>query len=305
MSCTNGTSPIDISMRNITGECILKCSYTHNYVQSNSASTNQGDYISLSYNASTAPPVQYNNNNYVVNNIRIYFPSLHSFNGKKTDGEFIIVHTPVLGGNQLLVCIPIKQSSSNSKSSSMLSSIISDTSAQAPSVGENAQLSEDIMLNKLIPKKPYFTYSGTLPYQTCDSAVDFIVFNVFDYSLDIGSDVLKNVKKIITSNIYAVKKGPKLFYNPDGPNANNTKDDQIYIKCQPTGSSGTKKVIKNKEGSNISLNLSDDTIWMLINGIIFMAIIFLVHYLLKVNNSDKPLFEGIMNSVSSVLPSKS
>ena len=82
MSCTNGTSPIDISMRNITGECILKCSYTHNYVQSNSASTNQGDYISLSYNASPAPPVQYNNNNYVVNNIRIYFPSLHSFNGK-------------------------------------------------------------------------------------------------------------------------------------------------------------------------------------------------------------------------------
>ena len=96
MSCPNATAPIDISMSKITGKCDLKCSYSFNYNNSSCVATNRGDYISILYDKSTAPPVLYNATGYDVQEIRLYAPSLHSYNDSKTDGELIIIHSFII-----------------------------------------------------------------------------------------------------------------------------------------------------------------------------------------------------------------
>ena len=103
MSCPNATAPIDISLSKITGKCDYKCSFSFQYNNSSCIATNRGDYLSLSYDKSSSPPVLYNTAGYDVQEVRIYIPSLHSYNDSKTDGELIIVHTSNTGANPLLV----------------------------------------------------------------------------------------------------------------------------------------------------------------------------------------------------------
>ena len=105
MSCPNSNSPIDINIRSISGNCDLKCAYNFKYPISSCNATNRGDYLSLSYDAFSNPPATYNTKPYNVTEIRIYIPSLHSFVGKKTAGEIVIIHNSTSGGNSLLVCV--------------------------------------------------------------------------------------------------------------------------------------------------------------------------------------------------------
>jgi carbonic anhydrase len=97
MSCPDATAPINISMENITGKCDMKCSYSFQYNNSSCVATNRGDYISISYDKSSSPPIQYNTVGYDVQEIRLYTPSLHSYNDVKTDAEFIIIHNSNTG----------------------------------------------------------------------------------------------------------------------------------------------------------------------------------------------------------------
>ena len=120
MSCPNATAPIDIGKDNIAGKCDLKCEFSFHYNNSSCIATNRGDYISLAYDYSSSPPVVYNSASYDVKEVRIYSPSLHSFNGSKADGEFIIIHNTSSGANPLFVCIPIKSSNTSEESSKNL-----------------------------------------------------------------------------------------------------------------------------------------------------------------------------------------
>ena len=269
MSCIDATSPIDIDMTKIAGKCDLKCSYNFRYNNSSCVATNRSDYISLTYDTSSVPPVKYNSGNYSVSEIRIYTPSLHSFSGQKTDAEFVIVHTPISGGNPLLVCVPIKQNNSNSSCSSILTTIINTMSSNAPVDGETTSVNIDnFNLNSIIPKKPFFSYTGTQPYQPCSGNNDFIVYSL-NNACDISEDTLAKMSTFINTNPYDVKTGPSLFYNSTGPNTLN--DDQIYIDCQPVGSSEDTDTLIYDNSSSPSWNFKSFT-----NSIFFSILIVLL-----------------------------
>ena len=119
MSCPTATAPIDINLSKISGKCDFKCKYSFKYNNSACVATNRGDYISLSYDKSSSPPVLYNSVGYDVQEVRMYAPSLHSYSGAKTDAELVIVHMSNSGSRPLLVCIPIKANNSNSTSAQL------------------------------------------------------------------------------------------------------------------------------------------------------------------------------------------
>ena len=83
------TQSIDISKKNVSGKCDLKCAYNFQYPESNTTAKNQGVLINLSYDNSKTPPVTYNTQKYTVTQIMITSPSLHLFNGATTDAEII------------------------------------------------------------------------------------------------------------------------------------------------------------------------------------------------------------------------
>lgn len=251
------TSPINIT-KNYDNVCNLKCDYQFNYPLSNLIITNKGGYVYMtivdSGNNKNSPSVIYNAENYQVKEIRMFRKSLHTFSGNNADAEIIIVHKSITG-NSLLVCVPIMigntTNSDKPEAKSIFDSIISEMSKTANSVGQKTTLNiSTLTLNKLVPEKSFFSYSGTLPFSPSNGEYDIIVFNK-DNALNINQKTFNIFSKLISESNEQIQKVNNLglFFNQNGASiiSNNNKglDDNIYIECLPTGSSG--EVLVKKE----------------------------------------------------------
>jgi carbonic anhydrase len=273
-------------MSKITGKCALKCSYSFHYSNSSCIATNRGDYISISYDKTSSPPVLYNATGFDVKEIRLYTPSLHSYNDSKTDGELVIVHTSNTGAKPLLVCIPIKSNNTSSVSALFFKTLIDTVASNAPSDGETTTVNiPKFNLDFLVPRKPFFSYSATEPYQPCSEEVDYIVFSPLQGSLDMMPETLTKLQSIILSNPYDIKTGPNLFYNDNGPNQGGA-GKEIYIDCQPVGSSDESTEVVTDNGgspypSNIGEWLNNPVVKLLLGSLLFIVILYAVKYALN------------------------
>lgn len=276
MSCSTSNSPININSSNVSGNCDSKCDYKYKYQSSSCVGKNVGNYISLSYDSSSSL-IKYNEINYYVKEIRIYYPSLHSYNGNKGDAELIIVHMSNTGEMPLLVCIPIKISSS---STPMLANIISTMARNSPSEGDSTTIKMlEYNLGRIIPKKGFYTYTATEPYQPCMENVNYVVYDINDASLSITDDLYNKLKSIIKKTESKPNDGGfiKFFYNSKGPNT--ISEDDIYIDCQPVGESEETTTIINESGlgSDYSWeNLKNNDAFKIFIGIIIFIIILLI-----------------------------
>jgi carbonic anhydrase len=302
MSCPTATAPIDINLSKVSGKCDFKCKYSFKYNNSACVATNRGDYISLSYDKSSSPPVLYNSVGYDVQEVRMYSPSLHSYAGSKTDAELVIVHMSNSGTIPLLVCIPIKTNNSNSTGAQIFSSIIETMSNNAPADGESTTVNIDnYNLSDLVPQKPYFSYTATEPYQPCSTIVDYVVFAPLNASLDITQETLDLFNTFITSNPYDVKTGTEFFYNEKGSNVS-TGNGEIYIDCQPVGSSEeTVNVVKNTDSYydfSVQDFLKNPVVKVILGSLLFIIILYLIKYLLTF---IKPQKGGSIDSVNAVI----
>jgi len=292
MSCTDATAPIDISKDVVVGKCDLKCELSFKYNNSSCVATNRGDYISIAYDASSSSPVTYNTASYDVKEIRVYSPSLHSFNGTKSDGEFIIIHSSSSGSNPLYICVPIKSSNTGQASSKMLSAIIGTVSANAPAESETTTVAiSRFNLNSFVPRKPFFSYTGSEPYQPCTTgAVEYIVFSS-ESAIGLSDKVMSALQSVITTNQYDIKPSPGLFFNEKGP-TNGTSSSEIYIDCQPVGESEEETIIVTDSGSSSdSLTMGDlmqnKFFQMFLGCIIFVIIIYFIKLLVGAYNPPK------------------
>jgi carbonic anhydrase len=286
MSCSNATAPIDISKDNVVGKCDLKCEFNFHYNDSSCVATNRGEYISLAYDTSSSPPVTYNSSAYDVKEIRIYSPSLHSFNGTKSDAELMIIHNTFAGANPLFVCIPINSSNSGQISSKNLSTIINTVASNAPTVDEKTTVNiSKFNLNAFVPKKPFFSYTATEPYQPCNEEKNEYIVYASDSSIGLTDTVLSVLKKVITENAYDIKPSPGLFYNEKGP-ASTSSSSQIYIDCQPVGQSEEETIITNS-GTSYNFFTSENImqnqlVQVFLGAIIFVVLIYLIQFLIGV-----------------------
>ena len=267
------TQSIDISKKNISGKCDLKCAYNFQYPESNTTAKNQGVLINLSYDNSKTPPVTYNTQKYTVAQVIISSPSLHLFNGATTDAEILIIHTPVKGGPELFVCIPIKSSSESSDASYLLKEIIDITGTNAPSEGESTNLSiSGFTLDKIVPNKQYYSY-------TDQGTNDWIVFGILD-AIPLNSATITTLQKIIKP--YPIPMiGGELFINTTGPNSTKVGDG-IYISCKPTGSSNEETEVeytKNTPSYDFA-NILDNPVTKMIFQIIVGCILFIIVFII-------------------------
>jgi len=298
MSCPNATAPIDISMSKITGKCDYKCSYRFTYNNSSCVATNRGGYISISYDKSSSPPVSYNSSGYDVQEIRLYIPSLHSYNGAKTDGELVIIHSSNTGANPLLVCIPIKSNNTSSVSAMFFKTLIDTVANNAPAEGETTTVNvPKFNLSSLVPRKPFFSYSATEPYQPCNGEVEYIVFSPLQTSLDMMPETLTKLQSIIESNPYDVKSGASLFYNEKGPTRGGGDDGEIYIDCQPVGSSEEQTEVVTDMGGSMTMSdwLKNPLVKLLLGSLLFIIILYIIKYSL---NLLKPAKGGIISIIN-------
>lgn len=303
MSCKNATAPIDINLSSIKGKCDYKCSFHFRYSNSSCVATNRSDYISIAYDKSSSPPVFYNSLGYDVQEIRLYTPSLHSYNNTKTDAELIVIHNAKTGSSPLLVCVPIKNNNTSSVSANFFKTLVDTVSTSAPSEGETTTVNASkFNLNSLIPKKPFFSYTATEPYQPCSTyLVDYIVYAPLQASLDITSDTLKSLQNIIKTNGYDIKKGASLFYNERGP-TEGAGDGEIYIDCQPVDESEETTEIVIDSGPSYSVNDWLKTPWVI--GMLITIIVFIFLYVTKYVLNLTGVIKGGDSNISISINSK-
>ena len=110
-------------------------------------------------------------------------------------------------------------------------------------------------------------------------------------------DSLKKLQSIIQSNPYDIKTGPNLFYNEKGSTSRGAGSGDIYIDCQPVGSSDETTEIVSDMGINDSITLGDwlnnPLIKLLLGSLLFITILFVIKYLL---NMLKPATKGGSNN---------
>jgi hypothetical protein len=241
---------INISPKNISGKCYLKCAYNFSYPESNSTAKNNNVMINLTLDNSSIAPVTYNSEKYTVSTVYITCPSLHTFNDNKVSAEIIIQHVPVKGGQNLSVAIPIISSSESSTASNLITQIIQSVSTNAPRNGESTNLNiSGFTLQNIVPEKPYFSYTDT-------NNENWIVFGMRD-AIPLNSNTLSTLGQIIIPYQLTMT-GGGLFFNSNGPNSNK-KTSGIYISCNPTGSSTeTTEVVYD---TNVVTPIDFNAIW--------------------------------------------
>jgi len=303
MSCLTSTSPIDINPSRVSGDCEAKCAFTFKYPNISCSATNRGTYISLLYEPTSNPPVTFNTTGYNVNEVRIYSPSLHTFNSKNVAAEIIIIHNSVKGGKPLLVCIPVMNSNSSTTSSNLLDKIVTSVANSCPSEGECSQVNIDsYSLNSFIQNKPYFSYSGTTPYQPCSQDVDFIVFGR-DSATIIMDSTLQTLNQIISDSKTKTVTNNEFFINPKGPNQ--AESDEIYIDCQPVNVSEETVEVSKKKSDPTPINFNSlikNPVFIAIMGsLIFIIILYIGKLVLNVisgENIELPEFVSKLGSKS-------
>lgn len=270
--------PVNISSSSVFGKCDLKCAYNFNYPESSLVAKNEGIAISLSYDNGSSAPVNYNSSKYNVAKVLIFAPSLHLFNNQKMDGEVIIEHNPQDGGPQLLVCIPLTKSGDSTSAGNLISQIINNTGTSAPAERETTSIHlSGFTLDKIIPKGAFYAYSGMYS----SSMAEFIVYGN-TYAIPISSKTFQVLNKIIKP-FPLLMTGKKLFINEKGANTSGTfVADDIYISCQPTGTSNHKfDIINKKEKDSISWDFNLETLIYILSILLGCAVFITIFYVIS------------------------
>jgi hypothetical protein len=269
---TTQNTNINISKQNISGKCDLKCAYNFKYSESNLTAKNNGVNIALTPDTEKVPPVTYNNQKYNVSEIIILSPSIHIFNGATVAAEIMIEHTPVQGGSQLNVCIPIISSSDSLTASNLITEVIQGVSSNAPAANETTNLSiNGFTLQDIVPSKPFYSYTDSNNY-------DYIVFDITN-AIGLSSSTITTLQQIITPFPIPTP-GGQLFFNSSGPNTTKIGEG-IYISCQPTGSSEEEtavtydKNVTTYDFTDITNNPTAKLIFQIIIGCILFIVIFM------------------------------
>ena len=286
-SCDDATAPILIT-KNTSQICNLKCSYSFNYPFSNLSILNHGDYISWKTDDTNISPVVFTDELYNVQEVRIYWKSIHSYGRvtTKADAEMCIIHTNAKSTKNLIVCVPIiKSSSATDECTILFDVILGEISRTAPAAGDQTTYTDPkFTLNKFVPMKPYFSYIGTLPWPPWNGEYSYVVFHLDNaikmspQAYGILSGGSSGDGGVITKNPSGGNKGDpaNLFYNDNGPTKPNS--GEIYIDCQPTGDDGEVLVAAKVDTGGILDNEVLKSMWskkfvkILVGALIMLAL---------------------------------
>jgi carbonic anhydrase len=167
-------------------KCKENCNFNFKY---NSNSTckliNKGDYLEIKTDGKNN--VAYNSQGLGLDDVRLYVPSLHTFDGKHTDAELILKHSG--GTKNFMVCLPIKTNNGGGDSVNFFKQF-------APHIPleKNSPTTVNVKnwsLNDVMPapKTPFYHYIGDSPYPPCNMQATMIVFDNKHASVINASDL--------------------------------------------------------------------------------------------------------------------
>ena len=225
MSCPNNEAT-ELKTRQ-EDKCKENCNFNFKY---NSNSTckliNKGDYLEIKTDGKNK--VTYNSQGLSLDDVRLYVPSLHTFDGKHTAAELILKHNG--GTKNFMVCLPIKTNKGTGDSVNFFKQFASHIPLE-----KNSPTTVNVKnwsLNNVMPapKTPFYHYIGDSPYPPCHMQATMIVFDN-NHASTINTADLELIKKSIKSAVKTSKKEGFVAYNSSGANNTETDDQSQAMEC--------------------------------------------------------------------------
>lgn len=274
---TDSNQTMNITKAQQVGMCEEKCAFSYKYqTSSNCIASNLGDFIKFTYDEQTTPPAYFNNIVYKVQEINLYSPSIHRYNGQKVAAELVIRHFSTSSGAPLLVCIPMTNAGIITEGSNITNQLITQVVEKPLNNGDPAMKVniDNYNLTQVIPDKPYFYYFK--------NDMHYIAFGVMD-ALSISNDLMTKLRSLITEPMRVLApRASEVFFNKEGPLAYgaDSMDGEIYIDCQPTGNSQeTEEVTFDQPGSTFESFddiLNNPIFYFLLLTVIIYIIIYVI-----------------------------
>jgi len=271
-----------INLSSATAEkCTTGCELSFDFKETNLTVGNRKNYLGFGIDPVMTPPVVYNNKKYTPVISAVFYdassnPSI-SYDTVPPSAFFAVILQS--GSNQLLMVIPIVESSTNQTSASaMLTKVLVDSVSKAPSQNIEAKLAvSDFSFQSIFPtNSPFFVINN-----------DNSSTNVFFKNpISIEKTVLDDLKKILNplTGVLGNSTNPKVYYNESGAGSNALiKDEEIYIDCQPVNSSKEtiEYVTKNPLKNDLSTILNDPTTYLILQMILSCIVFIVIYFILS------------------------
>jgi carbonic anhydrase len=306
MSCT---APIDIptsqNVNTITGT--FNCIYDADMLSGQSVTLAADlSHLTIPCGASrnNSKVSFYTAGTYVPTEIRIYRPSLHTYNGAPADAELLIVHSAVQqnrGSDGLIVSVPI--SIGGGSGTSGLDAVIqaaNTLNARTVALTPSAAISQDVNANDFIPSKKYYVYNGTLPYESCGGNYYYAVFT--DPIAIAGP-----FNNVVASGIAVTPSPPPLLQkSKSGPNVNamaNAEDETALFEiiqppedCDPNPTNGSNG---GAFGATSTSEMNVDTLYVLW-GLLICFVLWFLWFIWKYMGADSAA-STVVNAASTVV----
>lgn len=254
MSCTNTDAPVNMKATN--QYCDVECSYDFKYNPNSSCTvTNRGNYLEITTDGPDT--ASFNMGPMAVRSVRLYQPSLHTFDGSRAAAELIIQHSTNSGEN-VLVCRPIKASEAAGASKNFFTQFVEHSPAT-----DGAAATVNVVnwsLNDVLPYgAPFYYYSGPFPYPPCTGGGggNHIIVYGAQTAGNMSSSDMETLQRLISASAgLAVIASPTitLMYNKAGAgNPAGASGDlyDIYMDCDPITGVGAEAKVAGSSGAAV------------------------------------------------------
>tara|TARA_Y100000591_G_C21853830_1_gene713495 strand:+ start:1654 stop:2580 length:927 start_codon:yes stop_codon:yes gene_type:complete len=250
MSCKITTAPINLPT-GVNEKGGVNTDFTYNYAASSCSVTNKKTYLDINcYDGMNTVHSGLTGDLY-VSSVRLYKPSLNTYDGRKADAELIITHSG--GGKNLYICIPITSTTSSGGTVEWFRQFVPFSPSQSGS-SKSVNVSS-FTLNTIIPKAAYIVYEGGTFDWGC-SKQDVMILFTLSNGINMSYRDLKTLGNIIKPASYNVLPVPTyLKFNSRGttagPGKKSSSKKSSTLTCTP---------IIDRDGNNIES--PDQTTWV-------------------------------------------
>ena len=285
MTTISFTAPIDLITSGASfSTCNKKCEYILAYEKATFEIEQKDGYLLFKPLFGSTSMI-YNGTTYAIFDMRLYNGSPHNWDGAGADAELQIKHKSMNGTSTLVVCVPIKTTSSGKSVNDLVDA------------GVNYEPNIVYSASRLIPDAKYYTYTGTGQFNRAFKGLTYILFDVAD-ALYISEQKLTDLVTIANSVDMTTEFGggtdPRqsssvrteaIYLSANPPKSGEGMLDDIYIECKPTGDFGVEEVDVKSQSDKYSFNignpLNDQVLYTLFKVFIGMFVMLCILQLFK------------------------
>ena len=299
MACKITTAPINIppSVNEVGGD---NTDFYYDYGISSCSITNKKTYLEINCFDGINKVGSGLTGDLYVSSVRLYKPSLNSYNGAKADAELIITHSG--GGKNLYVCVPITSTTASGGSTDWFNQII-PFSPPKPNGSKSINVS-NFTLNDVIPKATFIIYEGGTFEWGCSKSDIMLLFNL-DSAININYKNLNTLGNITEKASYNILEAPDYLKSNKkgtlaGPGKISGSQKSSTLTCTPiTDQDGKNLETPNsstwvKKSQNASQTIGNKMeeyyghMWTTLIGIIvgIIALIFIIMVIKAVRKSS-------------------